>query len=69
SVSDNGMGIAPQYYEKVFTAFKRLHGKKIPGTGMGLAICKRVVQRYGGRIWIESQAGQGTRFYFTLPGF
>ncbi len=67
AISDNGIGIAPEYHEKVFSAFKRLHGKKIPGTGIGLAICQRVIQRYGGRIWLESEVGKGTTFVFTLP--
>ncbi|MEO7145223.1 MAG: ATP-binding protein, partial [Bryobacteraceae bacterium] len=67
AVADNGMGIAPEYHKTIFGVFKRLHGKSIPGTGIGLAICQRVVERYGGRIWIESQLDQGSTFYFTLP--
>jgi signal transduction histidine kinase len=66
-VADNGMGIAPEYHRKIFAAFKRLHGQKIPGTGIGLAICQRVVERYGGRIWVESELGHGAAFLFTLP--
>jgi PAS domain S-box-containing protein len=67
AVTDNGMGIAPQYHERVFGVFKRLHGKKIPGTGIGLAICQRVVERYKGRIWVESELDKGATFLFTLP--
>jgi PAS domain S-box-containing protein len=67
AVADNGIGIEAQYHKRVFGVFKRLHGRSIPGTGIGLAICQRVVERYGGRIWVESEANRGATFYFTVP--
>jgi len=67
AVSDNGAGIDPRYQDKVFELFERLDGGDVDGTGMGLSICKRAIERFGGRIWVESTPGEGTTFRFTLP--
>jgi PAS domain S-box-containing protein len=66
-VEDNGIGIAPAYHKQIFGVFKRLHGRRIPGTGIGLAICQRVIERAGGRIWVESDVGKGSAFCFSVP--
>ena len=64
-LSDNGVGIAAEYHQRIFEAFKRLHGREVSGAGLGLAICRRIVERYGGKIWVESAAGAGANFHFT----
>jgi PAS domain S-box-containing protein len=67
SLSDNGQGFDPAYSEQIFRIFHRLHGREVPGTGIGLSLCKRIVERHGGRIWAQSRPGEGATFYFSLP--
>lgn len=67
ALADNGLGIRPEYQQSIFEAFKRGHTTKIPGTGLGLALCRRILELYGGKVWVESQVDQGSTFYFDVP--
>lgn len=66
AVADNGIGIKPEHYERIFELFRRLHGEEQPGVGVGLTLCRRTIEKYGGRMWLESELGAGSTFYFTL---
>ena len=67
SVSDNGPGIEPAFVDRIFEPYTRLHGKSIPGNGLGLTVCRAIVEAHGGRMWVESKSGEGATFFFTIP--
>jgi light-regulated signal transduction histidine kinase (bacteriophytochrome) len=69
SVGDNGQGFDPVYADRVFGVFQRLHGRDVRGTGIGLSICRLIIERHGGRIWAKPRKGEGATFYFTLPAY